>query len=145
MAFFKLISDRKGQTMLETAIVLPVVIFILFSIIVYGFALNSKIALTLAAREAARTYAVYKDEARMRDTAESILKTAIPMSQTQFNQSFNKNTDVTYTVNPTTNCVEVSVSFRQPTLFPGLFRLVGGSNMGNYFNMSSRAVFRIEP
>lgn len=140
-----LIKKQKGQTMLEAAIVIPLIIFIMFAIIIYGFALNSKIAVITAAREAARTYAVYKDEDLMRDNAEKQLRTAIPMSSRQFSESFNKYSDIQYSVDPATNCVTVTVTFRQPTYIPGLMRLLGGGNIGNYFNLKGSAVFKLEP
>ncbi|KXG74302.1 hypothetical protein AN618_23480 [Fervidicola ferrireducens] len=142
---FSLIKKQNGQTMLEAAIVLPLIVFVMFAIIVYGFALNSKIAVITAAREGARTYAVYKNENLMRDSVEKQLKTAIPMSSSKFAQSFNKYSDIQYSVDPITKCVTVTVTFRQPTYIPGLMRLLGGGNIGNYFNLKGSAVFKLEP
>lgn len=142
---FLLITKKDGQSMIEAAIVIPLIVFIMFAIIIFGFALNAKIAVTTAAREAARTYAVYKDENLMRDNAEKQLKTAVPMSPQQFAASFNKQSDVNYSIDTDSKCVTVTVTFRQPNYVPGLMKLLGGGSMNDYFNLKASAVFKIEP
>lgn len=139
------VMKKDGQSAIEAAFTIPITVFILFAIIVYGFALNSKIALTFAAREAARSYAVNKDEDLMRNVVENELKKSIPLSDSQFSQSFNKYSDVQYSLDSTSTYVTVTVSFRQPTLIPGVMKLLGGGELGQYFNLKSSAIFKLEP
>lgn len=55
---FKLIKGEKGQSLVEFAIVLPVLMLFLLGIIEFGWLFNAKITLTSAAREGARIYAI---------------------------------------------------------------------------------------
>lgn len=59
----KLLKQNKGQAVVETAIVLPVVLLLLFAILEFGQVLNEYLVLTAAAREGARTAAVSDDAA----------------------------------------------------------------------------------
>lgn len=56
--FKKISKNEKGQSLVEFALVIPIVIFILLAVIEYGWMLNAKITLTSAAREGARIAAV---------------------------------------------------------------------------------------
>ena len=47
-------SKEQGQTMVEFAVVLPVLAFVLFAIIQFGLTLNSYVTLTSAVRDGAR-------------------------------------------------------------------------------------------
>lgn len=54
----KLFNGEKGQSLVEFALVLPVLMLILLGIIEFGWLFNAKITLTSAAREGARVYAI---------------------------------------------------------------------------------------
>lgn len=54
----KLSKNENGQSLVEFALITPLVIFILLAVIEYGWMLNAKITLTSAAREGARVAAV---------------------------------------------------------------------------------------
>lgn len=58
MSNHRRIQDEKGQTMVEFALVLPVLVVIIFGIIQFGTAFNNYVALTDAVRAGARTAAV---------------------------------------------------------------------------------------
>lgn len=58
--FFK---HNRGQAMVETAIVLPVLVLVLFSLLELGLVMNQYLVLTAAAREGARSAAVSNDTA----------------------------------------------------------------------------------
>lgn len=57
------LTDNRGQAMVETALILPVILLILFAILEFGMVLNQYLVLTAAAREGARTAAVSDDTA----------------------------------------------------------------------------------
>ncbi|MBP1920796.1 TadE family protein [Youngiibacter multivorans] len=55
------ISGEAGQSAVEFALVLPLLLVLLLGIIEFGWFLNAKITVTGAAREGARYYAIHKD------------------------------------------------------------------------------------
>ena len=57
------LKQNRGQAIVETAIVLPVIVLILFAILEFGIVMNQYLVLTAAAREGARTAAVSDDTA----------------------------------------------------------------------------------
>lgn len=59
---FEVRKNEKGQSIVEFALVLPVLILILVGIIEFGWLFNGKITLTSAAREGARVAAIIKNE-----------------------------------------------------------------------------------
>jgi len=73
---FRLKKNEKGQSMVEFALVLPVLLLILIGIIDFGWAFNGKITLTSAAREGARVAAIIKDV----DTAKTAVKNTSKLS-----------------------------------------------------------------
>jgi len=126
---------RRGQGLIEAALVLPVLVFLLLVMVDFACMLSTKAALTSAAREGARAYAVYQDADRARQVAEKNLRDSV----------------LAYTgkcrvdVSPSGGYVTVTVSYDQPVLVPGVFRLLGGKAMPSAVTLSSAAVFRIEP
>lgn len=58
----KLKRDTEGQSLVEFALVLPFLIFLILGMIEFGWILNGKITLTSAAREGARTAIIYKTQ-----------------------------------------------------------------------------------
>jgi Flp pilus assembly protein TadG len=54
----KLLGNRKGQSMVETALILPIVVLLLTGIIDFGLLFNNYLVITNASREAARNAAV---------------------------------------------------------------------------------------
>lgn len=65
-ALCRLRSDR-GSAILETAIMLPIVLLLTFGFIFFTQAVATRIVLETAAREGARTYAVYNSAAMAED------------------------------------------------------------------------------
>lgn len=57
------LKQNRGQAMVETALILPVIVLILFAILEFGTVMNQYLVLTAAAREGARTAAVSDDTA----------------------------------------------------------------------------------
>ncbi len=57
---FKLKKDTKGQSLVEFALVLPILMLLILGMIEFGWILNGKITITSAAREGARTAVIYE-------------------------------------------------------------------------------------
>ncbi|TYQ12967.1 UNVERIFIED_CONTAM: TadE-like protein [Acetivibrio alkalicellulosi] len=58
MCFKELLSSKKGQSIVETAMVLPIIVIILAGIIDFGLLFNNYMIITNASREAARSAAI---------------------------------------------------------------------------------------
>ena len=131
------LRGESGQGLMEAAFILPLLTFLLLAMVSFVVVLNTKVAVTSAAREAARCYAVYQDAARARQVAEQNLRDAV-MGYTGGCQ---------VRIQPSGGYVTVTVTYDQPTLVPGLFRIMGArsSAWGTTVRLSSAAVFRIEP
>ncbi len=59
----KIFKNEKGQSLVEFALVMPILMLILLGIIEFGWLYNAKITMTSAAREGARVYAIKGNEA----------------------------------------------------------------------------------
>ncbi|MGB9866548.1 MAG: TadE/TadG family type IV pilus assembly protein [Bacillota bacterium] len=138
-------GSQRGQAMVELALVLPIVLVLLFGVMTFGIAVNTKIATATAAREAARDYAVNKSVSDAVDRARSLLRAALPVSDAEFWQSFDPNRDVSVEVSG--GYVTVTVTYHQPVYVPGLLTVLRGSRLGDASGrlaLSSAATFRLE-
>ena len=79
-------SAERGGTLVEAAIVLPILILLLFGVVEFARAYNAQITLTHAAREGARVLAITEDpdqaEAAAKDAATSLDPGLIAVSTT---------------------------------------------------------------
>lgn len=65
----KIFRGEKGQSLVEFALLLPVLMLILLGIVEFGFMLNAKIVITSAAREGARVLALKGEDSPLVDQA----------------------------------------------------------------------------
>ncbi len=128
--------------MIEFALILPIILFIMLGMVTFGIMINTKVAVTGAAREAARAYAVTQDTGRMRTVAENFLRGSVAASASDFQQGFDRFHDVSYSISG--DYVTVTVRYNQPSYVPGLYLLLGGDRMSNRIPLSSSATFKIE-
>jgi Flp pilus assembly protein TadG len=70
--------SERGAVAVEFALAIPLLLTILLGIVEMGFAFNSQISVTHAAREAVRTMAVQNDPAAARATAMAASPSLIP-------------------------------------------------------------------
>lgn len=72
---WKLRKDENGQSLVEFALVVPVLLLFLLGIVEFGWLFNAKISLTSAAREGARVAAVsnINHQAKAEEAVESAL------------------------------------------------------------------------
>jgi Flp pilus assembly protein TadG len=74
----KQIRDERGQTMVEFAVVLPVLVVMLFGIIQFGIVFNNYVTLTDAVRSGAREAAVARQSADPAGTATTAVRSSAP-------------------------------------------------------------------
>lgn len=129
-------ANRRGQGLVEFALILPLFLLLLFGMVEFGRALMTKNILTGAAREAVRKAAVQPDSA-----------TAISVAQTRAQEVLNSAGIYGATVSVSDNnvgtepTVEVSVSYQFPIIVGGFFGFTGP---GNQIPLSSTTSMRRE-
>ncbi|MCM3602696.1 pilus assembly protein [Robertmurraya korlensis] len=64
-------KSQKGQSMVEFALVIPILILLLFAILDFGRVFHAYLAIDHAGREAARAASIGKDDSTIRSTAVS--------------------------------------------------------------------------
>lgn len=121
----RLIRSNRGQNIVEFALVLPILLFLVLAMMEGGRVMYQQILATEAAREGARAVAISGDR-----------NTAGPAAQ-KFNPSF------TATVSPNpmvaTLPVEVEVYVNIPIVVPGINKWIP-----NPFKVSSKSTVRLE-
>lgn len=86
----KLITEEKGQSMAEFAIVLPILVVFLFGVIQFGILFNNYVTLTDAVRAGARTAAVSRQDADPVGEATTMVRnSAANLNQSNLNVSVN--------------------------------------------------------
>ena len=84
----KLITEEKGQSMAEFAIVLPILVVFLFGVIQFGILFNNYVTLTDAVRAGARTAAVSRQDSDPTGEAQSMVRSsAANLDQSNLNVS----------------------------------------------------------
>jgi Flp pilus assembly protein TadG len=95
------LTNNRGQAIVETALVLPIIVLLLFAIVEFGQIFNQYIVVTAAAREGARTAAVSDDAAAqsaITDTVSSINSTGLVVSIVYLGGKREQGKSVTVTV-----------------------------------------------
>lgn len=132
----KIINNRKGMETIEFIIVIPMLIFLVFGSISYMLAIYAKIAVVDAAKEGARAAAigVSTAEQKVREVLKGFnLKAENIESVTQKDD-----------IEDNSKYISVKVVYNQPSLFPGVSKMLSVNNTGSYFRLSSTAVFKKE-
>jgi len=137
-------SSEKGQSAVEFALVLPLLLVLLLGIIEFGWFLNAKITITGAAREGARHYAIHKnDTAGVENIVSNYLNPAIVSTSTV------SATTADSTTTPIIKMAVVTVTGQVSGItgaFNGLMAAFFGGEVftGNKVIMTSTASMRIE-
>lgn len=132
---WRLKRSEKGQGLIELALVLPLILFLLFGMIVLSVSINAKIVVSNAAREGARLAAAGDNSSSVKTKVEQVIKDAGLKTGSPY---FDKNTDVSMVVSGTD--VKVTVIYRQPTYVPLMKDFIGSQ----YLTLNGFAVFRRE-
>jgi Flp pilus assembly protein TadG len=125
-------QEERGQSLVEMALALPLLLLIILGIIQFGFVFSGQIALSSAAREGARLAAVGAANSLVQARVEEILEASPLLS------------DVQVTIEPAGarvlgGQVTVRVQAKAPLIMPLPVALVG-----DVFSLSAAAVMRVE-
>lgn len=146
--FSEILKDSKGQEVLEFVIILPVLLFVVVLLLTYGKVVYVRMTAELAAREAARTYAVYSNQdygsftllEKARQAAANNLSGVLPVKKEYFDAVNDVNvSDVSLvgknTVpDPNGEYCKAEVQVRVPIEAPFFRRLLGKPTVGSDWN-----------
>lgn len=137
--FRKLRKNRKGIETVELAINLPILLYLVFSSIIFLLAIFSKIVVVDAAREGARAAAITVTSDRVTAATDAINAT---LSAGGLDPS---RMELGYPViHVLADRVEVEIMYNQPSLLPGLPLLVGGESWNDSFKLKAVSIFKKE-
>lgn len=123
--------SEKGTSMIETAIAIPVVLFVVISIFTLAFASYNKVIITSAARVGAREYAVSSSQTHALKAIEEVI--TLSVVQLAYDVEFRESDD----------SVEVLVTGRQRVFAPGL-SIVFSNRLSDQLALSGSAKYRKE-
>lgn len=124
----------QGTSMIETAIAIPLVIFLIIGIISLAFGSYNKIIVVSAAREGAREFAVTGDTEVSLMAIERVISLGVTQ-RLEYEVEFAEAAD----------SVEVIISAKQQMFAPGLGALLYSNNpTSNYLTLSGRAKYKKE-
>lgn len=130
------LNNKRGTEVIEFVIMFPMVIFLIFSSMSFMLAIYSKIIVADAAREGARAEALSVEPAE-----DKVLDVIAGFG---LKQNLLDSVDVYTEDEGGIEYIYVEVVYKQPSMFPGLPRLVGGSDWPNHFVIRSQATFKKE-
>jgi len=137
---FKLQKSEEGQSLVEFALVLPVLLMFLLGIIEFGWLFNAQISMTSAAREGARILAIQNINCTFDETAASAARTAISGAITDNTDHLTFQTGLT--IDPSI-VNSGSISLGKVTV-KGNVKNIVGFFMGDFVNLEGEASMRLE-
>ena len=129
----KMKAGSRGQSMVETALVLPIIILILMAIIDFGFLFNNYIVLSNASREASRKAAVGGTDAEI---------TALITSLTGTLNAADRTTSISPSQTLRTHGTPVTITINYDNHF--LTPIIGAFFPGGSAILKSETVMRVE-
>lgn len=128
----KRFEKRKGQSLVETALVLPIILLLLTGIVDFGLLFNSYLVVSNASREGARSAAIGSTDAQIKATINNVASTL-------------DTTRLTITISPdqaarvTGNSVSVTVAYGYSMITPVIAAIIPGP-----FQLKTSATMRCE-
>ena len=125
-------KENKGQSIVEIALILPVILLILFGIIQFGIIFNADLIITNASREGAREAAVGVSDTEIVNT--------IKASMATLDEEF-----VNITISPSSSSrvtgaqVSVQIDYNIQIVMPIISNIIP-----NPFKISAKTVMRVE-
>lgn len=136
-------KHRKGSAMVEFALIAPLLILVLLGIMVMGVMINAKIVVAGAARDAGRTWAIYKQDATARDRAADAIRDGGLKWAADGKVLFEPSRDVHFTQKGS-NWIEATVTYKQPVFVPLIAELLDGIGADGMVTLRSTAIFKVE-
>ncbi|NMA66756.1 MAG: pilus assembly protein [Clostridiaceae bacterium] len=133
MTFKRFYSRNRGQSLVETAIVLPILLLLIMGIIDFGLLFNNYILISNAAREGARKAALGGDDSEITQTIHNMTTTLklsnmdIEISPSQSNRGHGTQ-------------VKVKLSYKHELITPVIEKLFPE----NSININAATVMRVE-
>ena len=129
-----------GQSLVEFALVIPIFLLVLFSIVDFGMAFHAWITVTNSAREGARIGSVHAPaatiEQRVRDTATSLEQANLDVSVTNADDQGGQPGESVV--------VDVSYSYSLITPLADLLNMISGGTIPSTLSLDSLADMRLE-
>lgn len=139
----KNIFNNKGQSLVETALVLPILLLLIFGIIEFGRIFNAYIIISNASREGARYAAVGKTDAEVRT---AVLNRTSSLGDGDADDDNDVDIDITPAVTPPDRRtqgegVDVTVAHDLPLIAPIIGPLISDTNT---FHIETTTKMRVE-
>jgi Flp pilus assembly protein TadG len=134
----RLIRSKRGQGLLEFALIVPVLLLLLFGIIEFGRILNQQLIVSEAAREGARAYAVCPTAG----SATTAANTAMNNLQAGMSSNATIKAD-TPSVGYVTVTVSMNVTIYTP-LIGNIIAVVPGQTSSSYYTATATCVMATE-
>lgn len=134
----------RGTSLLETALILPVMLFLALIIVQVGIFVTTQLVISEAARESARQYVTYAREGGGYLSDEEALwksksRAQDIMSSVSYTSSFDAGED--YGIDVRHDEVTVTIRCECPLLVPGMGGLVGSGRYDDTVLLSGSATF----
>lgn len=143
----KIKKDNGGWETLELVILLPLLLFLVFSSVTFIFAIYAKICVLDAAREASRNVALSGTSNSQDANSAAMVKAKEVLSDLGLDSTLLDTVDVQFTeATDDTDIVYVRVelNYKQPSIFPFLPKLIGGNPWDDYFLLKAKSTFKKE-
>ncbi len=125
--------NEKGTSMIETAIAIPLVLFLIIGTISLAFGSYNKIIVVSAAREGAREFAVMGNEDDALKAIEKVI--SLGVAKIEYDVEFNE----------ASNSVEVLILGQQQIFAPGLGVVISSRNpLSTQLSLSGSARYKKE-
>lgn len=131
----KIIKSKKGQTMVETALILPVILLILLGIMEFGRLFSNYLIVSNASREGARYAALGKSDTQIQSVIEDLFVS------TGLCESGSFGSVATITKGTYADSVEIKVEYNYNVITPIVGPLISG---GNPIKLTSATRMRLE-
>jgi Flp pilus assembly protein TadG len=130
--------DQRGASVVEFAIILPLIVWLIFGILEIGFALYDKTMITHASREGARAGIIFRVPAVADEEIIEVVNDYLGTSLITFGEPKTATVTVTRNGSSAGDRLKVTVSYTYTAL---VFSL---ASMGKKFNMVAETTMRME-
>lgn len=135
------VANERGSGVVEFVLMLPLLLVLTMSVMVFSLAAHADISVVNASREGARVLAVTQDAAQARQRAVEEI-TANLRTTWGADSLFSPASDVQIQMN--SGYGTVTVTYRQPTLVPGIGIFLGGRAWDSFIPLKAVTTMQLE-